>query len=476
MCAMEIMKGGGDPNDYIHGLQKVVDNDNEEEEVQRQRLALAHCHSNPGECSRERRGGGHSDTMSLHSHDHDRPTHRSSSRGVNMNSSSHHHRGSRSRQYPPSSHSSSSRHHANQRYTTSSDDRSTHSAGHSIHSAPSTFHFHRGDCSSSRGSFANKGVGGGFIMNHTLFNSSDSSLDTHTTMYSSDSSRRSTSHHSHSSSTSRHSHGGQRRPMRGYHDNINAIPKATTRPQHNSIQQEDEEEEYVCGMPYQGMKYTGQIKSIHAKSQQSQSRVRARVPHGLGTLRSNNGMIWEGTWHFGRLLDGQSQSDHQEDMEEQHSLCEQFDQHTTIQDVHAPVPVSNSDDISVSNYSIAETIHNNDTTTNATTTTTTSSSSKQVMHTTKMDEYSRYITHCDETQDYYYYTEDEEDEDGEDDSDVSSISRYSNSSSSSSLRQYQHGHGPNRHGVRWNENLIENGQRRLGQMHGSRRVRFCEDP
>ena len=298
-------------------------------------------------------------------------------------------------------------------------------------------------------------------MNHTLFNSSDSSLDTHTTMYSSDSSRRSTSHHSHSSSTSRHSHGGQRRPMGVPMSNINAIPKATTRPQHNSIQQEEDEDEYVCGMPYQGMKYTGQIKSIHAESHsQSQSQSQSRVPHGLGTLRSNNGMIWEDTWHFGRLLNtNDSQTNHQEDATTEQELCEQFDQHTTtiIQDVHATVTVSNSDDFS-------ETIHND-------TTDTTTTSSKQVMHTTTkiMDEYSRYITHCDETQDYYY-TEDEED------SDVSSISRYSNSSSSSSSRQYNQ-HGPNnRRGVRWNENLIENGQRRLGQMHGSRRVRFCEDP
>jgi hypothetical protein len=183
-------------------------------------------------------------------------------------------------------------------------------------------------------------------------------------------------------------------------------------------------------MPYQGMKYTGQIH------------IPSRTPHGLGTLRSGDGTIWEGMWHFGHLQEDDTSRGTQE---EEELLCQRFDQYTTLHDAV-------SEDSSVSN-SIAETIHNDvctedDSSSFASYTAREAKSSRVLHH--KMTEYERYIHHCDETQDYYY----------EDDSDVSSISR------SSSQHQCYQQQQRRENRVSWNENLEER----------QRRVRFREDP
>jgi hypothetical protein len=184
-------------------------------------------------------------------------------------------------------------------------------------------------------------------------------------------------------------------------------------------------------MPYQGMKYTGQIH------------IPSRTPHGLGTLRSGDGTIWEGMWHFGHLQEDDTSRGTQG---EEELLCQRLDQFTTLHDAV-------SEDSSVSN-SIAETIHNDvctedDSSSFGSYTAREAKSSSRVLH-HKMTEYERYIHHCDETQDYYY----------EDDSDVSSISR------SSSQHQCYQQQQRRENRVSWNENLEER----------QRRVRFREDP
>lgn len=83
------------------------------------------------------------------------------------------------------------------------------------------------------------------------------------------------------------------------------------------------QEQFVCGMEYQGMFYTGQIH------------VDSRLPHGLGTLRRSdgNGNIWEGQWQFGRLVqesnpqaadvDESTTQEYQETQEEEYA-CKDF--------------------------------------------------------------------------------------------------------------------------------------------------------
>jgi hypothetical protein len=233
------------------------------------------------------------------------------------------------------------------------------------------------------------------------------------------------------------------------------------------------EEQFVCGMEYDGMYYTGQVH------------VESRLPHGLGTLRSDvDGSVMEGQWHFGRLVQDsrappqhydqgydqgydQQQEDHEEEYGDychpctSNSNAQQQDLCNSMQRLNIP---RDSD-------SVAETIDDSETSWSRSSSYSQGSQGSSYtareskaslppsrpnqgsrVSRNKIQEYARYVRDCDESGDWYT----------DDDSGISGLS-----SAGSSLRDSCSGNSYSVQGQ---------GVGAGGEYDRPRRVRFREDP
>lgn len=162
------------------------------------------------------------------------------------------------------------------------------------------------------------------------------------------------------------------------------------------------------------MYYTGQVD------------VQSQLPNGLGSLRDDtNGRMYEGHWHFGKLVQEHTDQEELEDDcyegEQQCLPCQQHSTNELCQDFSRYATVHHQDDSGSSfDNSVAETIHDDgeeedddySSWARSSTSSFTSSSSSTGRRVTfdKLQEYERYVEQCDEHGDYYCEDEVEEEE------------------------------------------------------------------